>query len=92
MLDETQLTRRGKNSGQYAGWTDQWSFKLDMVREGGVFPSKREEPGNTVTFGNGQEKPQIWTGGIQHGSSNKVTGPIAQLKHLHINTRSMVNK
>ena len=56
--------------------------------EGGLFPNDREGPGNTVTFGNSQDKPQICTGGIQRGSSKNVTG----LKSLHTNAHSMGNK
>ena len=60
--------------------------------EGGLFPNDREGPGNTVTFGNSQDKPQICTGGIQRGSSKNVTGLIAQPKSLHTNARNVENK
>lgn len=56
-----------------------------------LFPSDKEVP-STVISGNRQEKPQIYTREIHHGSSKNVTELIAQLKSLHTNAHSMGNK
>ena len=43
-------------------------------------------------MGGGKGKPQTPPGGIREGSSEKATRPIAKLKCLYTNERSMGNK
>ena len=62
-----------------------------MMREGGVLGDS-EAHRNTVTLGGGKRKPQTCPGGIRVGSSEKATRPIAKLKCLYTNARSMGNK
>ena len=62
-----------------------------MMGEGGVL-GDREARGNAVTLGGGKGKPQTCPGGIREGSSEKAMRPVAKLKCLYTNARSMGNK
>ena len=62
-----------------------------MMGEGSVLDN-REAHGNAVTLGGGKGKPQTCPGGIREGSSEKAMRPIAKLKCLYTNARSMGNK
>ena len=44
-------------TGQQADWAHHQSFKLDLMGEGDVLLSDREEPGNVVTLGSSRGKP-----------------------------------
>lgn len=72
-------------SGQQAGWTDQQSFKLDVMGERDVFLSDWKETGNTDTLGCIRQKPQNCSKGIKEGTSRKVIRLTAQLKCLYSN-------
>ena len=52
----------------------------------------REAHGNAVTLGGSKGKPQICPGCIREGSSKKAIRPVAKLKCLYMNARSMGNK
>jgi len=60
-----------------------------MMGEGAVL-GDREVCGNAVALGNG--KSQTCPGGIREGSTDKAMRPIAKLKCLYTNARSMGNK
>ena len=62
-----------------------------MMGEGGVL-GDREACGNTVTLEGGKRNPRTCPGGIREGYSKKATRPIAKLKSLYTNARSMGNK
>jgi len=62
-----------------------------MMEEGSVL-GDREAHENAVTLGGGKGKPQIYPGGIREGSSKKAMRPVAKLKCLYMNARSMGNK
>ena len=62
-----------------------------MMGEGGVL-GVREAHRNAVTSGGGKGKPQTCPGGVREGSSDKAMRPIAKLKCLYTNSRSMGNK
>ena len=62
-----------------------------MVGEGDVL-GDREDHRNAFTLGGGKGKPQSCPGGIREGSSDKAMRPIAKLKCLYTNARSMGNK
>lgn len=52
----------------------------------------REGAGNAVALGNRVEKGQTCAKGSREGSSEKVTLPLARLKCLYANARSLGNK
>ena len=62
-----------------------------MMEEGSVL-GDREAHENAVTLGGGKGKPQTCPGGIREGSTEKAARPIAKLKCLYTNARSMGNK
>ena len=69
-------------TGEQASWANDEGFAAELMREGGVPLSDREEPGNTVTSGSSMEKPHICPRGLWEGSSGKVVCPEAHLKGL----------
>lgn len=77
---------------QQAVWVHYQSFKLDLMGEGGVPLSDREEPGSTVTSGSGGGKRHICPREFWEGSSQKVTQCTDQLKCHCTSARSMGNK
>ena len=79
-------------TGQHAGEAHQQGFKLELMEEGDVLLSDREEPGNAVTLGSSKGEHQICPGGLWEGSSRNVMCLKAQLKYLYISACSKGNK
>ena len=78
-------------TGEQASWAHDEGFAAELMREGGVPLSDREEPGNTVTSGSSMEKPHICPRGLWEGSSRKIMHLKAKLKCLYTNVHSIGN-
>lgn len=59
-----------------------------MMGEGGVL-GDRETHGNAVTLGGGKGNLQTCPGSTREGFSEKAMRPIAKMKYLYTNARSM---